>query len=345
MDPILEAIYNGWAIARLHQLLNGLTTIGLVCHARPDGDAIGSSVGLANILRAMGYTVHCIAPSGVPAPIAWVPGNDMTAEYESSPERVRGVLQRIELLFCLDFNALSRTDQELEAELYATSCPRVMVDHHLFPAPEFDLQFSHPDASSTCEMVYELASRAWGEAAITPDAANCLYMGLMTDTGSFAHSCDRLRTFEVGGKLVALGANVANIREHVFGSYRESRLRLYGFALYKRMRIIAQGKAAIMALSRQSLDEFNHQPGDTEGLVNEPLSIEGVNVSVLLTERNPKSVRISLRSRRDVVVNEIAQKYFNGGGHAQASGGTLRMPLLDAQKYTVRIIEELLASL
>ncbi len=343
MEQILETIYNPWAIARLHRLLSGLQEIALVCHARPDGDAIGSTVGLAHLLRDMGYRVHCIAPSGVPAPIAWVPGNEMIIEYESNSSAVREILSRAELLFCLDHNDVARTDQELAADIHASQCPRVMIDHHLFPTGEFDLQFSHPDASSTCEMVYELISRAWGESLVTPEVANCLYMGLMTDTGSFAHSCERLRTFEVGGQLVAHGANVSAIRNHVFGSYRESRIRLYGYALHKRMQIIAQGQASLIALTRYSLDEFDYQPGDTEGLVNEPLGIAGVNVSVLLTERNSNSVRVSLRSRNGVIVNEIAQRFFNGGGHAQASGGTLRMDFKAAQEYTLRVLEEFLA--
>ena len=167
-------------------------------------------------------------------------------------------------------------------------------------------------------------------------------MGLMTDTGSFSYSVDRPRTFEVGGALVECGADVPDIQSHVYGSFSEGRMRLYGYALYNRMKIIAGGKAAIIPLTRFSLDEYGYQAGDTEGLVNEPLKIAGVLVSVMLTEKKTGNVRVSIRSRFGVEVHRLAMRYFNGGGHPKASGGQLKMDLRTATKYTQEVVERFL---
>lgn len=333
-------LLNGYALQRIEQLLHGVERIVMLCHARPDGDCIGAMLGLAQILVGKGHRVHCISPSGVPRAISWPAGHELLVEYEENREYVKELVTASELVIALDFNALSRMDDELADLLRGNSSPRVMLDHHPNPTDEFDLYFSFPAASSTCEVVYEVATALWGSEVVTPGVAECLYMGLMTDTGSFSYSCGRKRTFEVAGALVEAGADVPAIRSHVYGSYSEGRVRLYGFALYEQMRLVSGGRAAVMALSRRLLSKYDYEPGDTEGLVNEPLAIGGVVVSVMLTERNAKTVRVSLRSRMGVQINGLAVRYFNGGGHPQASGGMLRMDLEGAMRYTVRVLEE-----
>ncbi len=343
MDPQLKQIFSEEKLNQFRSLLRNIERIALVCHARPDGDAIGSMAGLGLILESLGYRVVGIAPSGLPQPLTWTAGQHLIMEYDAEPQRVREALAAAQLLIHLDHNDITRTDPDLAADILATDAPRIMVDHHLFPKDDFALQFSYPDSSSTCEMVYELALRMWPVERISPEVASALYMGLMTDTGSFAHSCSRPRTFEVAAGLVAQGADIPMIRNYVLGAYREERLRLYGHALSSCMELLADGQAGLITLPRSILDGYGYQPGDTEGLVNEPLTIAGVNMSVMLTERNPKSVRVSLRSRSGVEVNRLAQEHFNGGGHAQASGGMLRMELGEAVEYTKARIAEFFA--
>ncbi len=340
MDLQLSQVFTEQKLQHLRALLQAAERIALVCHARPDGDAIGSMVGLGLILESLGHGVSAIAPSGLPQPLAWTAGQHLIIEYDAAPQRARQALSAAQLLIHLDHNDITRTDPDLAADILATDTPRVMLDHHLFPKDEFALQFSYPAASSTCELVYELATRLWPPERITPGVANALYMGLMTDTGSFAHSCSRPRTFEVAGGLVARGADIPTVRNHVLGSYREDRLRLYGHALSQCMELLADGRASLITLTRSTLDGYAYQPGDTEGLVNEPLTIAGVNMSVMLTERNPRSVRVSLRSRNGLEVNRLAQEHFNGGGHAQASGGMLRMEFAEAVEHTKARIAE-----
>lgn len=335
----LDILLNSHALSRFELMLTGARRVVLVCHARPDGDGIGSMLGLALILSARGHEVQCVSPNGIPKAIAWTPGQELVVVFEEEAERVRAAITECELLIALDFNALHRVDSALEEVLSASDAPRIMIDHHPSPSDEFDLYFSFTPASSTCEVVYEVVATLWSEAAITPPVAQCLYMGLMTDTGSFAYSCSRRRTFEVAGALVHAGADVPTIRSHVYGSYSEGRVRLFGYALYRCMRLVAGGMAAVMPLGRRMLNNFGYEPGDTEGLVNEPLTIDGVKVSVMLTERNAKSVRVSLRSRGEITVNGLAKQYFNGGGHAQASGGLLRMDMESATNYTIEVVE------
>lgn len=325
-------------IQQLLHLLSNAKHVGIVCHARPDGDAIGSMVALGLLLRTHGHKVLCISPTAVPHPLRWVSGYDLVVTHSSVGDAINESLKNIQLFFHVDHNSLTRVDSQLEILLRACSAPRVMIDHHIYPSTdEFSLVFSQPDTSSTCELLYELIRNAWGEEAITQSIAECLYMGVLTDTGSFAHACGHKRTFEVAGSLVEHGADVPTIRAHVLGSYSQSRYLLYGTAMGTKTSFFANGIAAIIALSNEFLESHNFSTGDTEGLVNEPLTVEGVKISALVVERKDGLARISLRSRGNAEVNAIARTYFNGGGHPQASGGTLEMPLRKAALF-VRLV-------
>jgi len=341
-DAAVQAVFNPWALNLFTHLLEGATRVLLSCHARPDGDAIGSMVGLGLVLKTLGKEVTCLSPNGVPAAYSWIEDGGVLGVFDDDPEGFRTEAASYDLCISLDYNALSRVDPQLCAILERIEAPRVMIDHHDYPSSEFDLYFSYPPASSTAELVYEFVQRLWGKECLTRPIATALYMGLMTDTGSFSYSVDRPRTFEVGGALVERGADVPDIQSHVYGSFSEGRMRLYGFALYSRMKIIAGGKAAIIPLTRFSLDEYGYQAGDTEGLVNEPLKIAGVLVSVMLTEKKTGNVRVSIRSRFGVEVHRLAMRYFNGGGHPKASGGQLKMDLRTATKYTQEVVERFL---
>lgn len=334
----LEYVLSQEKIDHLHTLINSAQRIAVVCHARPDGDATGSMTALIQILRAQGHEVFGIAPTPVPPPLQWVKGYDLVHTYSTSSQSINALLASVQLFIHVDHNSLSRVDPQLEAVLRTCDAPRIMIDHHILPSSEdFTLSFSRPESSSTCELLYEIICRAWGNEAITPDIANCLYMGILTDTGSFAHACGHKRTFEVAGTLVELGANVPTIRDHVLGSYSQNRYRLYGDAMATKTEFFANGKAAIIVLSSEFLNSYNFTSGDTEGLVNEPLTVEGVAISASISERTDGLIRVSLRSRGNAEVNTIARNYFNGGGHPQASGGTLNMSLRKAALF-VRLV-------
>lgn len=325
-------------IAWLHALLSQAERVAIIAHARPDGDAIGSLTALAQILGAQGHAVVGIAPTPVPPALRWVAGFDCVKTYTADREAVRRALAEAQLCIHVDHNAVSRVDPDLEEHVQACHAPRVMIDHHVFPRDEqFALAFSFPESSSTCELLYELIVRAWGEEFVSPSVANSLYMGILTDTGSFAHACGRKRTFEVAGALVEKGADVPAIREHVFCSYTQSRYFLYGEAMASCTTFFAHGKAAIVELTEKFMQSHNFMSGDTEGLVNEPLTVAGVAISALLSERPDGIIRVSLRSRQNAEVNTIARTYLNGGGHPQASGGSLSMPLREAVQF-VRLI-------
>lgn len=328
-------------IALLQDLLARAHRIAIVCHARPDGDAVGSMTALAQVLSKLGHDVLCIAPTAVPAPLRWVAGFELVKTFSLDGQYISRELPSVQLFFHVDHNSLSRVDPQLEQALRACNAPRVMIDHHLHPeSADFSLCFSRPQSSSTCELLYEIIHRAWGKPAISRSVAECLYMGILTDTGSFAHSCSNKRTYEVAGTLVELGVDVPAVRDHVLGSYSLERYRLYGTAMASKTDFFANGQAAIISLSDEFLSSAGFSTGDTEGLVNEPLTVQGVIISALLSERHDGGVRVSLRSRGHAEVNAIARAHFNGGGHPQASGGTLYMPLRKASLFVRLVIAE-----
>ncbi|MFC2348533.1 MAG: bifunctional oligoribonuclease/PAP phosphatase NrnA [Bacteroides sp.] len=347
MQNRVSEVVNPFSLARLNQLLQGIKRIAICCHARPDGDAIGSSLGLGNLLTTLGYEVLCVAPNRAPAHIAWPEGaKDLLYNFEEEGVDVKPFLASCDLLFCLDFNALSRLDEPMMLFVESLAVPRVMIDHHPHPASQFDLYFSMPESSSTCELLTELLLANWGQVAISQKVAIPLYMGLMTDTGSFSYSCSRKRTFEIAGILVEQGVDVPEVQARVYNSRTLDSLMLQSALILQYTTFFAgkagKEKAAIVQLSQPVQEQYQYQPGDAEGLANLPLCVGSVQISVLLTERSNGTVRVSARSTKRYTINKLLAQFFNGGGHPQASGGTLRMPLHDAYEYTRRVLSQFL---
>ena len=347
MQNRVSEVVNPFSLARLNQLLQGIKRIAICCHARPDGDAIGSSLGLGNLLTTLGYEVLCVAPNRAPAHIAWPEGaRDLLFNFEEEGADVKPFLASCGLLFCLDFNALSRLDEPMMLFVESLAVPRVMIDHHPHPASQFDLYFSMPESSSTCELLTELLLANWGQAVISQKVAIPLYMGLMTDTGSFSYSCSRKRTFEIAGILVEQGVDVPEVQARVYNSRTLDSLMLQSALILQYTTFFAgkagKEKAAIVQLSQPVQEQYQYQPGDAEGLANLPLCVGSVQISVLLTERSNGTVRVSARSTKRYTINKLLAQFFNGGGHPQASGGTLRMPLHDAYEYTRRVLSQFL---
>jgi phosphoesterase RecJ-like protein len=293
--------------------------IFITTHHKPDGDAIGSMLGLYHYLVKKGHQVTPVSPSELPDFLLWMPGADQVLNYEDRPEPSRKALDEAELVFCLDFNDFGRV-KLLAPALAAATAPKVVIDHHLYPAPVWDYGVSIPEKSSTCEMVYDFILQSGDEALIDKNIATCLYTGAMTDTGSFRFPATSAAVHEMVATLMRRGAEPPVIHEKVFDSWSVNRMRFIGYMLIERMEIFPQWQAGLVSISRKDLQLFSLGTGDTEGVVNYPLSISGVRFSTLITERSDE-VRLSFRSKGDFDVNAFAREYFSGGGHFNASGG------------------------
>lgn len=289
-------------------------------HHNPDGDAIGSILALAGLLKKLGKNAIPMVPNNYPGFLKWMPGHDAIAVYKTDPQNCQAEIAQAQLIFCLDYNSLSRTGEMQEA-LKSASGKKILVDHHLEPSlDEFDLNFSWVEISSTAELVYQLIEGCgWGN-LIDPGIATALFVGIMTDTGSFSYSCNYPETFEITASLIRTGIDVQDIHRKVYDTYSENRLRLLGYCLKEKLTIIPELNTAYIALTRDELNRFHYQVGDTEGVVNYALSIENINLAVMLTERKDR-IRLSFRSKGDFSVNQLAKDHFNGGGHRNAAGG------------------------
>ncbi len=292
--------------------------IMLVPHTSPDGDAIGSLLGLTQILKNMGKETYPIVPNAFPEFLNWIKGSDSVIIYDKEPSKVAQLISEVDMLICLDFNQTSRVD-DMAPLLESFQKTSVLIDHHPYPQNFTSIQFSQPDYSSTCELVLHIIEELKLEKYIDINAANALYCGMLTDTGSFNHGISDPQTFNSASKLITLGINPEEIRRKVFNNYSESRMKLMGHCLSQCMTILPQHHAAIIWLSLETQKQFSYQKGDSEGFVNMPLSIKGIHASVLLTE-NEHQIKASLRSQGEFSVNEIATKYFGGGGHKNAAG-------------------------
>lgn len=304
-------------LTQLKTLLDKKENIVITTHFSPDGDAIGSSMGLAQVLKALGKKVTCIVPNKFPKFLAWIGGTDEILVFDDSPKESIAALNTCDLIFLLDFNVLSRL-QGLGDELAKINTEKVLIDHHQEP-DEFDINFSKTSASSTCELVVQVLEGINLDKHINENGAHALYTGLMTDTGSFRFSSTSAETFRIAGKLVSLGVEVETINRHLNDSNKFDRLRLMGFTLSEKMVWLKEYNTIYFTLSAEELERFNYEQGDTEGLVNFGLSVGGVNLSVFMAEKDGK-IKMSFRSKADIPANQIA-KHFDGGGHINAAGG------------------------
>jgi phosphoesterase RecJ-like protein len=329
-------------IKALQDMLGSAERCLVASHVNPDGDAVGASLAWRSYLRAAYPALDVCAafPNRLPEFLRWIEGAEQALVYADSKEAVEGYIKICDLVFCLDLNAIDRLGDLGEA-LADRSIPRVLIDHHLKPAEEFDLVFSDASMSSTSELVYRIALALGGKPLLTKGAAEALYVGLMTDTGSFSFNVNTPETFRMAADLMELGVDKDEVASKIYDSYSEKRMRLLGHCLLNKMRALPKHKAAYISLSRKELNDFGFQPGDTEGFVNMPLSIKKVTLSALFTESQDKThIRVSLRSKgKDISVNELARKHFKGGGHFNASGGKYFGSLEDCEAYFENILK------
>lgn len=293
----------------------------ILSHYNPDGDAIGAALAWSKVLKEAGHHPTCVVPNKYPYFLDWIAGIDEVKVFSEHPGEVTKAVEEAEIICCLDFNNINRLEGLTPVIEKNTTAKKLLIDHHLDPPKSYyDLRFSYPEASSTSYLVLKLIMRLFGAKAIDRDMATALYVGMMTDTGNFSFSnlsADLYRTIAV---LVEKGIDIPYINYRIYNSYSEWRVRLLGYAIGPKMELIQNGQAAYISLKESELRKYRFKQGDSEGFVNYPLSIKTVKMSALFLQ-NSRFIRVSLRSRGDVDVNVFARRYFNGGGHKNASGG------------------------
>ena len=311
----------------------------IVSHTNPDGDAIGSSLAWAEVLEGLGHTVTCIVPNRPPYFLSWMPRINEVVIFKQGEEQAREAIERADLLFCLDFNAISRLEILSDTIAANQTARRILIDHHLSPEEGFELLFSYPEASSTCYLVYELIVALFGTERLTRRMAELLYVGMMTDTGNFAFSHLTPELFRAVAVLLETGIVIPEIHNRVYNSYTAGRARLFGYVINRKMELIANGHVAYMSLKEHEMRRFGFQQGDSEGFVNYPLTIKKVKMSAMFIEQH-NFIRISLRSRGNIDVNLFARKYFEGGGHKNAAGGKSYDSMEVTLDRYIRAVEE-----
>lgn len=322
-------------------LIDQSKNIVMFCHISPDGDAIGSLLGMAEYLRTQGKVPMAVVPDAYPDFLQWMPGTERLVRYDRHKTFVDEALGNADLVFCLDFNTLSRTG-DAEQAIRDSAAHKVLIDHHLDPDIETELSVSHPEACSTCELVFRLIWQLGGFTTMTHKCAVPLYCGMMTDTGGFTYNSTRPEIFFIISQLLTKKVNKDKIYRNVYNNYSEWRLRLMGYILYEKLVEIPSRNASYFVLTRADMRRFHYIKGDAEGLVNIPLQIKGQKLSVYLREDTEKdnTVWVSLRSVDDFPCNVMAQRYFNGGGHLNASGGHLNCSIEEAEKLALKAIME-----
>ena len=295
--------------------------IVIVSHVSPDGDAIGSSLGLYHFLTSQEKTVNVIVPNAFPEFLHWMPGAKEVIVYDKYKEYADKLINEADVLCCLDFNVLSRIDN-MEEVVRNTPARKMMVDHHLYPGDFCRITISHPEISSTSELVFRLICQLGNFSDITKEGAECIYTGMMTDTGGFTYNSNDREIYYIISELLSKGIDKDEIYRKVFNTHSEGRLRLMGYVLYDKMQVFPEFNSALIWLDASEQKRFQYKKGDTEGFVNIPLSIKNVRFSVFLREDTEKKmIKVSLRSVGTFPCNKVASEFFNGGGHLNASGG------------------------
>lgn len=324
-------------INRFIEIINKNNTFVLTCHTNPDGDALGSTLGLRKALMNMGKEVTIITPDLAPTFYSWMPGYKTLRTYEREQEDCDKIIDAADVIFIMDYNDLKRI-KSLGEKLQTLSKPTVMIDHHLDPKMEADVTISFPKASATCELVYNILSQANLEQYIDIDSATNIYTGILTDTGGLSYNSSDPELYIVMANLLRKGIDKPNIHEKVFNNKTVRRLKLLGYTLSRKLKRIEKYPLAIMTLDAKELEQYNYNTGDTEGFVNYPLQVKDIIATAFIMER-PDGIKISLRSKGTFPVNEFSARYYGGGGHLNAAGGNYAGTLEEAVKiYTDNIV-------
>lgn len=305
---------------KIKEFVDQAQSIVITSHKSPDGDSIGSSLGLYHVLKKWGKQVQVVHPDPAPEFLHWVPGQENIVDFETKAEQAISILQTADLIFCLDYNEPSRVGDPMQEYLLASSADKVMIDHHLHPADFCQAVISETSACSTCELLYKWIEDIDRLDDLDETSGTCIYLGIMTDTGSFRFPSVSAFTHEIAADLIRRGVKHYLVHEAVYDTNTVDRIKLRGYALSEKLVCLNDIQVAYASLSAEELKKYNYQKGDTEGLVNQILGIQGIKMAVLFVEKDGK-VKISFRAKGNYFVNELAKTHFDGGGHAYASGG------------------------
>jgi len=323
----------------LKKKLSSPLKIVIIPHKNPDGDAMGSCLGLKIYLEKTGHSATVVSPNDYPSFLKWLPHNESVTIFENENQKAKLLIENADLIFTLDFNHLGRCG-DLEHPLQKVNSPIVMIDHHQQPSNYAKFIYSDTSMSSTCQMVYHFIEMMGDTNLITPEIATCLYAGIMTDTGSFRYRSTTHITHDVISNLIKSGADNTSIHQHIYDTNTLNKLQLKGVAL-KNLRLFPEYKTAYISLSQAELNTHNYKKGDTEGFVNIGLSIEGINLAVIFIENEQEDiVKISFRSKGDFSVNEFARNHFEGGGHNNAAGGRSKLNLNETIDFFISILPQ-----
>lgn len=303
----------------INSCLQDAAKVAILTHTNPDGDAIGSSIALALALRKKGMDARVIIPDGLPDFLRWLPGIELSTTFAYKKEKATAIIQDADLIFCLDFNDPKRLSG-VEEILITAEAKKILIDHHQDPRDFTDLTFSDTSKGSVGEMIYLFISEILGDGVMDQDIATCLYVAIMTDTGNFTYASSYPQVFEVVSELLKFGIDKDGIYSKVYDAFSEDRMRLQGYCMQEKMVVLPKYRTAYISLTEEELKRFNHRKGDTEGFVNIPFGIKGILFTALFIEKKDL-IRVSFRSRGSFPVNEIASKYYRGGGHINAAGG------------------------
>lgn len=325
-------------IATLKENIDNSNRIVICCHKSPDGDALGSSLAWAEYLRTQGKEPDIIVPDAYPDFLQWLPGTERIIRYDKhAADKADEMLQKADLIFCLDFNGTNRVD-EMKYALEQSPAHKIMIDHHLEPSMNTVLTVSHPQMSSTSELVFRIIWQLGGFEEMSRKCAVCIYCGMMTDTGGFTYNSNQPEIFFIVSQLLTKDIDKDKIYRNVFNNFSPWAIRLRGYLMSQKLNIFNDLHAAYFTISRRDMRDFHFIKGDAEGLVNEPLKIKGMRLSISLREddRRDNTIWVSLRSVDDFPCNLVASEFFNGGGHLNASGGRLHCTLDEAERVVRR---------
>ena len=326
-------------IKDIKQLLSLPKHIVIVPHKNPDGDAMGSTLGLYHYLKKSNHQVTVISPNDYPDFLKWIPGDETVLKYDSQTVASNTLIEKADIFFTLDFNALHRTG-DMETVLEQSNAVKILIDHHQKPDNYAQYIYSDVSKSSTCEMVYDFIKMLGDLERIDKDIATCLYLGIMTDTGSFKFPSTTSTTHRIIADLIDKGANNAYIHNQVYDTNSYDRLQLLGCAL-SNLKVIPELKTAYISLSQNELNTYNFKKGDTEGVVNYGLSLENIVLSAIFIENKQEGIiKISLRSKGNFSVNDFSRSHFNGGGHINAAGGLSELSLQETIKKFISILPQ-----
>lgn len=316
-------------------------SILIIGHYNPDGDTSGASLGLYLLLKNAGYNVRILMPSRLSDFLIWLPAANEIIYYEkhTTPE----IINNSDIIFYVDFNDVKRTEY-LEDELNSSKAIKIMLDHHPNPVSGVDLIYSDTEMSSASEIVYKFIEIIGFEKYINKDIASCIFTGIMTDTLNFSVNSSRPETFQTVAKLLSYGIAKDEIYDKVKNNFSLKRLKLIGYLLYEKMKIISGSNVSYMLISKDELKEFDFKNGDHEGIVNMPLSVSDVKISIIAVETDDY-IKISLRSKGNYDVNLLSKKYFKGGGHKNAAGGRIYKPYSETEKYIIDSVTEFFCNL